>query len=205
MINLILLTTVAVTGCIASEKAGPVEYYELAEQAVFNCKNRSANDIDIAIVDKLIQIEKKYDVPNELRGMLLAAACSESGFNPNALGDRKFSKDGKTPRAVGLFQMWGWWSSSRYGYGIDRTDTQESGIAFMEHIVKQLNNTKKSCRYRTGKRQWIAAWVHAIRAPKQGGRCRETPKHLRILKKWHNNIQENRDNDMICQHEIVGC
>ena len=203
--HLILSTMITVTGCVAAEKTGPIEYYELAEQAVFNCKNRSANDIDITIVDKLIQIEKKYDVPSELRGMMLAAACAESGFNPNALGDRKFSKDGKTPRAVGLFQMWGWWSNPRYGYGIDRTDTEESGIAFMEHIVKQLKNTKKSCRYRTGERQWIAAWVHAIRAPKQGGRCTERPKHLRILRKWHRAIRDNRKDDIICQHEAVGC
>ena len=59
MINLILSTMITVTGCVAAEKTGPIEYYELAEQAVFNCKNRSANDIDITIVDKLIQIEKK--------------------------------------------------------------------------------------------------------------------------------------------------
>ena len=205
MIMSIFVATTIVSACAQTPNVGPIEYYEIAEQAIFNCKNRSADKIDVMIIDQLIEVEKKYDVPEELRGMLLAAACTESGFNPNALGDKKFSRDGKTPRAVGLFQMWGWWSNPRYGYGIDRTNPEDSAFAFMEHIIKQLKNTKKSCKYRTDKRRWIAAWVHAIRSPKEGGRCRETPKHLRILKRWHKKIKKAREDSIVCDYDVVGC
>ena len=186
----ILVSTMAVTPCLQPED--PIEYYEIMEQAIFNCKSVAPENIDIDIIDSLIETEKEYDVPKELRGMLLSAACAESGFNPTAKGDRKFSKDGKTPRAIGLFQMWRWWESSRYGYGIDRTDPGQAATAFMKHIVRQIEKVKKRCKYRTDKKVWVTAWVHAIRKPKEGGRCRETPRHLRILKKWHKAIMEQR-------------
>jgi hypothetical protein len=205
MIIPIIMTTLVANNCVHMPNNGPVQYHELVEEAVFNCKNRSSDKIDITIIETLIRVEKEYDVPDELRGMLLAAACAESGFNPHALGDKQFSKDGKTPKAVGLFQMWGWWANPRYGYGVDRTDPKDSATALMEHIVKQLENTKRSCKYRTDERKWIAAWVHAIRSPKEGGRCREKPNHLRLLRKWHRQIINKRQDEIVCDYEMVGC
>jgi hypothetical protein len=197
---LILILIVCFAGSslsVASAKARndaknvPVSYEEIYEQAIINCHNSSSPDKDI--VKSLIEVEKSYDVPPRLRGMLLAAACSESGFNPNAKGDwRTRVKNGRKIRvnkALGLFQMWKWWEKS---YQIDRTSIKPAAYAFMKHITRQLKKIK--CKFRTPHRKWVAAWVTAIRSPKKGGRCHERPLHLKILKKWHKNIHVNKKN-----------
>ena len=172
----------------------PATYDEIRFQAINNCKNARNKKIDIKIIDKLIAIEKQYDVPLKLRGMLLAAACSESGYDPQALGDwRTINRRGKKRRvakAVGLFQMWPWWTKKNPGYGVDRNNVEQTAHAFMKHIKKQL--TKIKCKYRSPHRKWVAAWVTAIRAPKVGGRCAERPLHLRHLRRWHRNIKKQR-------------
>jgi len=172
----------------------PITYEELRFEAINNCKNANSKKVDVKIVDTLIQIEKQHNVPPQLRGMLLAAACSESGYNPHALGDwRTVKRKGKKRRvakAVGLFQMWPWWSSKRWGYGIDRRDVVQSSNAFMKHIKRQLKRIK--CSRRSASKRWVAAWVTAIRAPKAGGRCNERPLHLKHLKRWHKNIRKAR-------------
>jgi hypothetical protein len=174
---------------------GPITYEELRYQAIFNCKNAKGDKVDVEIIDKIIEVEKQYNVPHKLRGMLLSAACSESGYNPQALGDwrtvRRRGKNRRVAKAVGLFQMWPWWTAAHRGYGIDRCNVEQSGHAFMKHIMKQLGKNK--CKSRDDYRRWVIAWVTAIRAPKPGGRCKESPNHLRVLKRWHKNIKKERD------------
>jgi hypothetical protein len=180
----------------------PIAYYELAEVAIENCKNASPMHIDEDLIWTLVEIEKKYNLPPSLRGMLLAAACHESGFNPNAEGDRKFSKHGR-PMAIGLFQMWKWWEKK---YKIDRRDPSESAEAYMKHVNKQLKKVKKMCRYRTPGQQkglWLSSWATAIRAPKSGGRCGERPKFYKVLKRWHKQIRQDRAR-MITEEEEYG-
>ena len=172
-------------------------YDLLYEESLYSCHNaKDVEKIDTEILDMLVRVEKEYDVPCELKGMLLSAACSESGYNPLAKGDRKFSKKRKA-LAIGILQMWPWWENKKYGYGIDRTNPEQAARAWMDHIVRTIPKVVKKCKYKTQERIWIAAWVTAIRAPKKEGRCRQTPKHLRLLKKWHKSIEEN------CN--IIGC
>ena len=45
------------------------------------------------MLERLIEVEKEFNVPPEFRGMVLSAACRESRYNPLAKGDRKFSKN----------------------------------------------------------------------------------------------------------------
>ena len=173
-----------------SREAG-ITYEELRFYALHECKNNS--NPSARLIDNLIDIEKRFDPPPEMRGMLLAAACSESGYNPNALGDRKFSKKRK-PKAVGILQLWPWWERGKYGYGVDRRNPIQSAHAWLTHITRQIPKVRRKCKFRSKKRIWIAAWVTAIRAPKPGGRCYEKPKHLRILKKWKRAIKKkNRE------------
>ena len=181
-----------------------ITYNELLDEAIFNCKNAKLEDIDINLLEKLTEIEKSYSPPPELKGMILAAACQESGYNPTAQGDHKFSKSGKKPLAYGLFQMWPWWENPK-GYGIDRSDPVESAHAWMKHITKQIKHIKKTCKYRTQKKIWVAAWVRAIRAPKKSGRCLEVPKHYRLLKKWHRNILAVKKIKKECEIDGCGC
>jgi hypothetical protein len=187
MFNLIISFLIIPQLSFADEKL--FSYEELVNQAQNNCISSKRRSVDIDLLWKLVQVEKMYSPPPEVRGMLLSAACMESGFNPNAKGDRKFSKNGKTPRAIGILQMWKVYERA---YGTNRFDPVSSAHGWMQHIVRMLPKVKKLCKYRTPKRIWIAAWVTGIRSPKKGGRCRESPKHLRILKKWQRNIKKLR-------------
>ena len=138
----------------------------------------------------LIETEKSFSVPLEMRGMLLSAACMESGFNPTAKGDRKFSKNKKTPMAIGILQQWPIYE--KMYPGMDRTNPKDAAESWMKHIVKKIPKVKRNCKYKTDNRIWLAAWVTGIRAPKKGGRCKERPNHYRLLRKWHRNIKRAR-------------
>ena len=174
--------------------SGPITYKEIADEAIYSCRNADWDKVDQKLIWQLINIEKKYNLPLSLRGMLLAAACHESGYNPKALGDRKFSKK-RIPKAVGLFQMWSWWEKK---YNFDRTDPLASAEAYMKHVTKQLKSTKKKCKYskRQIKRNWLTAWATAIRAPKKNGRCGEKPKFYKMLRKWHKEVRLIRKVEM---------
>lgn len=130
----------------------------------------------------LLYMEKAVGVPDELRGLTLAAACHESGFNPHAKGDRKFSKRGK-PKAIGMFQQWPW--VERY-YGIDRSSAKEATWAWLAHWHRALRKVKRDCGFKTPYRQWVAAQVTAIRAPTKDrkARCGERSKHFHRWKRW---------------------
>ena len=182
------------SGVCAPHVDAPIAYGELRHQAINNCRNAKGGNIDLGVIDRIIGVEKQYNVPPKLRGMLLSAACSESGYNPLARGDwRTVERRGKKRRvakAVGLFQMWPWWANQRRGYGIDRCSVEQSAHAFMKHIEKQLRENR--CKKRDDYSRWVTAWVTAIRAHKPGGRCKERPNHLRVLKRWHKNIKKER-------------
>ncbi len=177
----------------------PIENIDpIVEIAVNNCKNvpEARRPAALKIAEKIYKIERRFNVPKSLKGMVLAAACAESGFNPNALGDRKFSKDKRTPKAVGILQLWPWWERGRWGYKINRRDPEQSAYAWMKHIAKQIPSVRRRCKPRTSKLLWIQAWVQAIRAPKPSGRCRERPKHIRYLRKFHR-ILKKRNADRL--------
>lgn len=167
-------------------------YEEILLEAVHNCRGINPEKVNIELLEELIEIEKQFNVPPEFRGMILAAACMESGYNPRAKGDRKFSKSGKKPMAIGILQMWPIYE--KMFPGLDRTNPSEAAVGWMKHIVKQIPKVKRMCRYRTDARIWLAAWVTGIRSKKIGGRCREVPNHHRILKRWHRNIKIKRAN-----------
>lgn len=152
--------------------------------AVENCKHLKNAPIKLvedahAVAKILYQVEEDMNIPHEMRGMTLAAACLESSYNPSAKGDRKFSKKNR-PKAVGVLQMWGWYEKA---YGVDRMDPKSSAEGWLEHIQKKISKVKKICKFKTTKRIWIAAWVTGVRAPKKGGRCFEKPKHYSYFKK----------------------
>ena len=172
-----------------------ITYEEIKDQAIWHCKNRSPEKVNEETIDLLIDIEKSYDVPSSVRGMLLAAACLESGYNPLATGDRKFSKNKKKPKAIGIVQQWRWYEKS---YGTDRTDPESAANTWMQHIVSKLSKVKRQCRFKSEKKLWIAAWVTGIRSSRPGGRCHQKPNHYKLLKRWHNNIRMDREDGDGC-------
>ena len=167
-----------------------ITYDELMTQAIENCPYAREENIKPAILWELVEVEKAAGVPSSLRGMILAAACKESGYNPNAKGDHKFSKNKKTPMAIGILQMWRIYE--KMYPGLDRTNPKEAAQAWISHIIKKIPKVKRQCRYKTEEKIWVAAWVTGIRSKKIGGRCKERPLHLRQLKRWHRNIKKLR-------------
>lgn len=188
-----MINTLLIVGVMAVSSL-PVTDAEILYEAKNNCRSAIPKNVDMALLKKLLSVEKQYGVPDSLRGMILASACQESGYNPKAKGDRKFSKDKKTPKAIGLFQMWPWWESTRWGYGIDRTDPDATVHAYLDHITKQLPKVRRKCKIpkRRVKKNWIVAWVTGIRGYKKEGRCNERPNHLKTLRKWHRAIKKKR-------------
>ena len=53
----------------------PVKYFELAKQAIFNCPDKNFLQIKPTVVFDLIEVERKYNVPDSLRGILLTMNC----------------------------------------------------------------------------------------------------------------------------------
>lgn len=156
---------------------------ELAERAVRVCLrdlSESAFKQAHANAMALLQVESKLEVPAVMRGMTLAAACVESGFRANAEGDHKFSKDGKTPMAIGILQMWPLYEKA---YHVNRKNVKSSATGWLTHIKKQIPNVVRMCNPQSVEETWKIAWVTGVRAPKRGGRCRETINHYRIFQK----------------------
>ena len=161
------------------------EHVLMPQISVENCKHLKnatgkRKDAALKVAQILYRVEKEMAVPHTMRGMTLAAACLESGFSPNALGDRKFSKTKKKPMAVGVLQMWKWYEKS---YGVDRKDPESSAIGWLKHIKRQVPKVKKQCKYRSERKIWTAAWVTGIRYRKPGGRCKERPRHYKYFLK----------------------
>ena len=159
------------------------DYASIVDQATYKCPYAKPEKVNVKLLWDLVKIEAKHNPPPELQGMLLAAACHESGYNPKALGD--YTKKTRYPRAQGILQQWVWVKK----YGVDRFNPHQAAEFWMKHVVRQLKKVKKQCRFRSQKKLWIAAWVTSIRYPKTSGRCYERPLHLRILKKWQRNIK----------------
>jgi len=163
------------------------KYKDIVNQAIHKCPGVSPVKINRNFIWELAEIENKYKPPKSLRGMLLAAACQESKYNPKAKGDRRFSKK-RRPKAIGLLQFWPW--ANKY---INRLNPYQSAHFWMKRIKKQLKTSiPKQCKFKSRKRRWLAAWVTAIRFPKKSGRCYEKPKHYRLLKRWRRNIKKDR-------------
>tara|TARA_A100001391_G_scaffold183988_1_gene151571 strand:- start:1001 stop:1648 length:648 start_codon:yes stop_codon:yes gene_type:complete len=177
-----------------------VTYDEIHDEAIFNCPwSKQMTEKKEKIVSLLIKIEMEQNLPSNLRGMLVAAACHESGFEVNAKGDYRKGK----PMALGLFQMWPWWEKA---YKIDRKDPEQSAVAYIKHIKKMYAKVGRQCNSKTLTRKWLAAWATAIRAPKKGGRCNETPLFYKVVKKWHKNIKAARlENERRFKDGIDGC
>ena len=190
---IVFFTILSTLSTFQTPPADQAAYEAVVEQATFNCPRiKNPEKVNQELLWDLVNIEREFGVPPYHRGMLLAAACHESGYNPNAKGDRKFSKRGK-PKAIGLLQFWKW--AAKY---IDRTNPIESARFWMKRIKRQIPFVKKKCRWRSEKRVWLAAWVTAIRYPKKSGRCHEKPKHYYLLRKWKKAIKKNRKKGCSC-------
>jgi len=196
---LVLRSAVVVEVRVQPRQAEPtpqVPYETPLEKAILDraleCDRTPVSvDLDRDLLRDILRYEEEFDVPPEMRGMVLAAACHESGLQADSEGDHSFSKDG-TPKAIGILQQWPWWETSPWGPRINRRDPQEAARAWLAHLVDQIPKVRKPCRLRRAskrERLWVVAWVTAVRAPAKNPRCRQSPKHWRRFKRWRKTWQ----------------
>ena len=170
------------------------DYGNLINEA-YECRNAKQKVLDTGIIEKLAEIEdfyfQAYKIPEDLRGMLLAAACVESGYDARAKGDWKITfKTKKHPRAKGILQFWHW---AEKEYGLNRLDPIQSAHVWMIHVANTRD--KDRCRaYRlTNKQKWLGAWAQAVRGrltKENRYRCFQRTKHWKKLRKWKKNIKK---------------
>ena len=168
-------------------------YNDLINEA-YDCKNAKTKDLETGIIEKLAEVEdfyfQAYDIPEELRGMLLAAACVESGYNARAKGDWKITfKTKKHPRAKGILQFWHW---AEKEYGLNRLDPIQSAHVWMIHVANTRDKNRCRAYKLTNKQKWLGAWAQAVRGrltKENRYRCFERTKHWKKLKKWKRNIK----------------
>ena len=169
------------------------DYNNLINEA-YNCRNAKEKILQTGIIEKLVEVEdfyfQAYNIPEDLRGMLLAAACVESGYDARAKGDWKITfKTKKHPRAKGIMQFWHW---AEKEYGLNRLDPIQSAHVWMIHLANTRD--KNRCKgYRlTNKQKWLGALGQAVRGrltKENRYRCFQRTKHWKKLKKWKRNIK----------------
>lgn len=184
---------------------------DLLEVAATQCPtNRRPN---VEILRELLKIERAAGIPDAARGLLLAAACRESGYRADPSG----WQDGG--RSRGMFQFMAWAKKSirkHGGEGADvRLDWRASARFWAAHVVKQYKRVKRHCRtsrlrHRTwAAMRWASANATAVRHPKCAqrdlyGRCvnwvprcaraggRGETLHWKTLRGWHRRLSEQR-------------
>ena len=150
----------------------------LVDVAQRECPVSSRGRAGHKFLSDLLRIEIDAGVPEKYRGMVLAAACSESRYNPHALGDwKRVRGNTKEAMAVGILQLWPWWERK---YQVDRRDPYDSADAWVGQIMKTLSRARHKCGKR---RAFVSAWAWVASGPK-GWRCR-APRHYTRLKRWH--------------------
>ena len=185
----------------ATKKAAPVTDVELIHQALYSCRHLSPSrrsKIDLNMLRQMLQLERDNGVPQAFSGMTLAKACIESGYTSTSRGDCK----GKDCKAVGIIQLWPWTKR----FGVDRSDPYASVRFLLQRVQVGLKHLHRKCPKVKGTLdRYQIAWLRINRGPKQHGlqRCEGLPHGLRLLKKWHENIQRVRRKHLLAERRAT--
>lgn len=132
---------------------------------------------------ELLRIEKAAGIGGAGRGILLAAACNESGFHSDSKGDwykiglprvranRCYgAKKGCLPTSYGLLQFKGWAKKGIRRMGSKfyepRFDWRKSAEFWSRHVVGQVGWVRRVCGYTKDADVWRAAHKTALRRKK---------------------------------------
>lgn len=171
----------------------PILDAELIDKALHACPHLSRKrraKLDEELLHHLLDVERGFAVPEAFRGMTLAKACIESGFNPEARGD--CNREGRC-RAVGIFQLWPWTTR----FGIDRTNPQQAARFLLSRVeLGAKTKVRHWCRgVRKHDDRWRVAWLRVNRGPwtrDREPRCDGKPHGLRMLQRWQRQIRRER-------------
>jgi len=169
----------ALVGLLISEAAH-------ADPAINSCPNRYARDVPRDVIAALWRIDREI-LPPTARGLVLAAACNESGY-------RAAGKCGDGGRSCGMFQFMRWTIPALRRLGAKgpdpRLDWRAAARFYAAHVARQAPRVRRYCRGRRGYATraamvWASAVQTATRAPKcaarnVAGRCiRRVPRCAR--------------------------
>jgi hypothetical protein len=179
----------------------------LERAAIEQCPNRYARDVPRDVLVELWRIDRS-GLPEAARGLVLAAACNESGY-------RASGKCGDAGRSCGMFQLMKWTIPGLRAIGAKgadpRLDWRAAARFYVSRVVRQIPRVRRHCRGRRGyatreSMLWASAVQTAVRAPKcaernTAGRCvRRVPrcarrgsryeaKHWARLRQWRQWVQ----------------
>ncbi len=142
----------------------------------------AGENADISLFQKMLDFETQNHVPVEFRGFSLAAACQESSFSNDRVGDHG--------KAKGIFQFHHW--AERHidsPLKIKRLDKEASAKLWIQRVTHRMH--QNPCGFDSESKRFVNAWVRAIRSPK-GARCNQWPKHLTTLAEWKKEIAADK-------------
>jgi hypothetical protein len=189
-----LLATQMVTADLNTEKE-TVTYYELAEQAIFNCPayKKKATTIKPTVVFDLVGIERKFKVPPSLKGMLLAHACTYESLAGDISSLRYWKGINPEIKKKTIFDI----ASNQKLTRFNRFHFQRTADVWMRRVVDKLDKTKKKCTKNDESCNWIKAWLNSVKNYKKSPK-----KEIKLLKGWHKNIKKTRQPK---KHIACGC
>jgi len=172
-----------------------VTYFEIAEQAIFNCPTYKKGPANIrpTVVFDLIGIERKFNVPTHMKGMLLAHACTHGSL----AGDVKTLRYWKTKNILEKKKDILSISPPQKLIRFNRFHYQKAADIWMRRVIKELPKTKKKCAKFDESCSWLNAWLGSVKNFKKVPK-----KEVKLLRKWHKRIEKNRQTK---NHVACGC
>ncbi len=181
-----MLLAVQFASPVVGLKQESVSYFEVADQAIFNCPAYKNNltKVKPSVVFDLVGIERKFKVPSDLRGMLLAHACTHGSLSGDITNLRYWKSTSPSTKAKTIFDITGRQKLTRF----NRFHFQRTADIWMRRVVDNLNKGKNNrCKRDDESCNWIKAWFNSAK------KYKKTPKkEVKLLRNWHKNIKKIR-------------
>jgi len=158
------------------------EERSIVEVAMYNCDNAAARFAKPFLMLELVRVEEDFGVPDELRGITLAAWCGEAAYQL----DRVVGDDGE---AIGILQLHPQ-LTALCGTPDLRHDPIASAQCWLWNLRRIYQKSSRMCR---PKNAWKAAelWLS------QGGKksnysCKRVSSHVARLEQWQRTLARSQ-------------
>ena len=169
---------------------------EMVDYILDNCPNGSRKQIDPYDVLALIRLEEKLGVPKEVKGILPAVFCIESGLKKadDLVGDNGLAL-GPAQFHVAAFRtcVISNWARTNSSHIIDNKDWRRdflfSARCWITNTMRVLKRIEKECPDLDVYGKWqvaeanVANWVRY-----KNYKCKAKSKHFKLLEVWQQNM-----------------
>ena len=154
------------------------EERRIVEFAMYHCDNAAARYAKPFVMLELIRVEQDYGIPDELRGVTLAAWCSEAAYQLDAVV-------GDGGEAIGILQLHPQ-LASLCGAPDLRHDPIASAQCWLWNLRRIHEKASRMCR---PKNAWKAAELWLSQGGKKSGySCKRVSSHVARLQQWHRGL-----------------